>query len=179
MTSTTIRFSQVVEASGLPESYTLWMDPKKDKSFQSALKENRVMTVHQNTTGLKADSGEVGYSNASAGEILIFPKSLKRFEDKKIIGIKYDLLKQPPVDNPPAPKKPAKPGAKKKVKEPKILIHLFTPPKEKAVVPPAVKPSATPKEVEDLKQQIREALEALENDRHVTAYKILKKLVEE
>jgi hypothetical protein len=153
------------------------MDPKKDKSFQSALKENRVMTVHQNATGSKADSGEVGYAKAGAGEILIFPKSLKRFEGKKVIGIKYDLLKEPSGDDSPKPKKPAKPVAKKKTQEPKNLIHLFTPPKEKASVTPAIQAPATSKEVKYLKQQIRAAIDALENDRHVTAYKILKKLV--
>src|SRR3954469_10731609 len=58
----TVRFSEVVEKSGRPEPYTLWLDPESDADFQRALKHSRIMSVHQETVGSKADYGEIGYT---------------------------------------------------------------------------------------------------------------------
>src|SRR4051812_1779897 len=91
----TVRFSQVVEKSGRPEPYTLWLDPKSDVGFQRALREHRVMSVHQENVGGKADYGEIGFTGTH-GELLIFPKSLKTFAGKRVVGVKYDLLKRQP-----------------------------------------------------------------------------------
>jgi outer membrane biosynthesis protein TonB len=82
-----------VEKAGQPESYTLWTKPDQDKAFAAFLRQNRVMSVHQETVGAKADYGSVGYTQDRHGSLLVFPKSLKSFEGKRIIGIKYDELK--------------------------------------------------------------------------------------
>ena len=143
----TVRFSQVVAQSGQPEPYTLWVAPEKDPEFQSALKQQRVMTVHQETVGAKKDYGEVGFSGDHQSTLLLFPKSLKAFEGKRVIGVKYDLLAPAPevkarpkkVQSPP----PAKPAAKAQPPPP-------PPPAPKpmrklpAVVKEPAKPAATP-----------------------------------
>lgn len=95
----TVRFTQVVEAAGRPEPYTLWMEPKDDPVFQRALKAHRVLSVHQETVGTKADYGEVGF-NGVKGELLIFPKSLRRFAGRRVVGVKYDLLQPPEKETP-------------------------------------------------------------------------------
>src|SRR5436190_23939321 len=65
----TARFTEVVQAAGKPEPYALWIDPKKDRTFQSALKQHRVLSVHQETVGTKADSGQVGYRRDPQAQI--------------------------------------------------------------------------------------------------------------
>lgn len=40
----TVRFSQVVKQCGEPEDYLILMDPAKDRTFQAAVKTQRVMT---------------------------------------------------------------------------------------------------------------------------------------
>src|SRR5688572_17278959 len=93
----TVRFSLVVKKSGQPEPHTLWTKPESDRELQQALKSNRVMTVHQSSVGTRKDYGTVGFAKSSGGgEILIFPKSLKTFEGKRVVGVKYDLLQEPP-----------------------------------------------------------------------------------
>src|SRR5207248_905493 len=110
----TVRFASVVAKSGRPEPYTLWTAPEKDRHFQSALKGERVMTVHQENVGGKKDFGEVGFKKE--GSFLVFPKSLKRFAGARIIGIKYDLLEQTEGAPSSKPKEqpPKKPKAKSK-----------------------------------------------------------------
>jgi hypothetical protein len=115
MAAKSIRFSQIVEKVGRPETYTLWAKPEQDRVFSSLLKRNRVMTVHQETVGSKADYGEVGYTHDLHSSLLVFPKSLKRFEGKRIIGIKYDELKEASVAE------PAREPKQKPAKSPKIL----------------------------------------------------------
>ena len=48
-------------------------------------------------TVLKSDSGTefgmVGFKEKKGVSYLIFPKGLKRFEDKRIVGINWDLVK--------------------------------------------------------------------------------------
>lgn len=85
-----MRFSQVVVASGRPEIHLLLTEPRKDRELQRALETKRVMTVHQEVVGTKADYGTVGYEK-TAGQILIFPKSLKRFSNRRVVGIDFDL----------------------------------------------------------------------------------------
>jgi hypothetical protein len=87
----TVRFRMIVEKSGAPEVYTLWQKPKADRNFQSLLKNNRVMTVRPTESG--TDFGEVGFHQKPGARLLAFPKSLKRFEGKRIIGIDWSLVK--------------------------------------------------------------------------------------
>jgi hypothetical protein len=86
----TARFAQVVEKSGRPESYTLWQKPLADRHFQSQIKNNRVMTIQRSESG--TEFGIVGFKQGKTARYLVFPKSLKRFENKRIVGINWDLL---------------------------------------------------------------------------------------
>lgn len=90
-----VRFTELVKSAGKPESYTLWVDPKKDGTFQRALKQHRVLSVHQETAGAKADYGSVGYEGDKHAQILIFPKSIEGFAGRRVVGVKYDLLERP------------------------------------------------------------------------------------
>ncbi|HEV7867191.1 MAG TPA: hypothetical protein VGO90_05885 [Chthoniobacteraceae bacterium] len=132
----TIRFSQVVAQSGQPEPYTLWSAPEKDQDFQAALKQQRVMTVHQETVGAKKDYGEVGFSGDHQSTLLIFPKSLKAFAEQRVIGVKYDLLAPAPevkTRSPKAAKTAAPKAAEKALPKPPALKPLEEAPKPAAV----------------------------------------------
>jgi hypothetical protein len=85
------RFAQVVEKAGKPEVYTLWQKPAQDRHLQSEIKNNRVMTIQQSDTG--SEFGIVGFKEQKGASYLVFPKSLKRFENKRIVGINWDLAK--------------------------------------------------------------------------------------
>jgi hypothetical protein len=76
------------------------------------------MTIHQRPTGTKTDYGTIGFEKNVSGQVLIFSKSLRSFADKRVIGVKYDLLEWPSVPkNQQAPKaQPAKPATKSKPK---------------------------------------------------------------
>ena len=50
------------------------------------------MTLHQELRGAKKDFGVVGFHEEDNAQYLLFPKSLKRFDDRRVIGINYDLL---------------------------------------------------------------------------------------
>jgi hypothetical protein len=85
----TARFSDVVKKCGAPEVYTLWQKPEQDRHFQSMLKNNRVMSILRSESG--SEFGSVGFHKRKAARYLVFPKSLKRFENRRIVGIKWDL----------------------------------------------------------------------------------------
>jgi hypothetical protein len=87
----TARFAQVVEKAGKPEVYTLWQKPAQDRHLQSEIKNNRVMTIQKSDTG--SEFGIVGFKEHKGASYLIFPKSLKRFENKRIVGINWDFVK--------------------------------------------------------------------------------------
>ena len=87
----TARFSQVVEKAGKPEVYTLWQKPSADRHFQSQIKNNRVMTIQKSESG--TEFGMVGFKERKGASYLLFPKSLKRFENERIVGINWDLVK--------------------------------------------------------------------------------------
>jgi hypothetical protein len=86
----TVRFTAIVEKCGQPEVHTLWQKPKADRHFQSLLKNNRVMTVRPTESG--TDFGEVGFHEKKGARYLAFPKSLKRFEGNRIVGIDWSLV---------------------------------------------------------------------------------------
>lgn len=86
----TARFRAVVEKCGNPEVYTLWQKPKADRHFQSLLKNNRVMTIRPSESG--TDFGEVGFKEKKGARYLAFPKSLKRLEGQRIVGIDWALV---------------------------------------------------------------------------------------
>ena len=88
----TARFSQVIENCGKPLVYTLWQKPSADRHLQAQIKKNRVMTILKSESG--TDFGIVGFKESREARYLIFPKSLKRFADKRIIGIDWALVRE-------------------------------------------------------------------------------------
>ena len=86
------RFAEVVEAAGKPEVYTLWQDPKQDRHFQSMIKNDRVMTLLKSSAG--TEFGQAAFKSAKGATYLVFPKSLKQFENHRIIGIKWDEVEE-------------------------------------------------------------------------------------
>jgi hypothetical protein len=87
----TARFADVVEKAGKPEPYTLWQKPAQDRHLQSVIKNHRVMTIQRSDAG--TEFGIVDFKERSGASYLVFPKSLKRFENRRIVGIKWDLVK--------------------------------------------------------------------------------------
>jgi hypothetical protein len=88
----TTRFADVVQAVGKPEVHTLWQKPAQDRHLQSEIKSNQVMTILKTEAG--SEFGMVGFKEQKGGaSYLIFPKGLKRFENHRIVGINWDLVK--------------------------------------------------------------------------------------
>ena len=87
----TARFAEVIEKCGKPEVYTLWQKPSADRHLQSQIKNNRLLTVQKSETG--TEFGVVGFKERKGASHVIFPKSLKRFENQRIIGINWELVK--------------------------------------------------------------------------------------
>jgi len=86
----TARFSQIIESCGKPQVYTLWQKPSADRQLQAQIKKTRVMTILKRESG--TDFGIVGFKESKEARHLIFPKSLKRFSEKRIIGIDWALV---------------------------------------------------------------------------------------
>jgi hypothetical protein len=87
----TARFTQVIEKCKEPEVYTLWQSPAQDRHLQSEIKNHRVMTIQKSDAG--TEFGIVGFKERKGASYLVFPKSLKRFENKRIVGINWDQVK--------------------------------------------------------------------------------------
>lgn len=87
----TSRFTEVVETCGAPQIYTPWLAPKKDRRLQSEIRQNRIMTIQRSDGG--SEFGCVGFIARKGALYLNFPKSLKRFTDERIVGIKWELTK--------------------------------------------------------------------------------------
>jgi hypothetical protein len=88
----TARFSQVIEKCGKPQVYTLWQNPSVDRHFQAEVKKNRLMTILKTGTG--TDFGIAGYLKNTEARYLIFPKSLKRYAEKRVVGIDWALVRE-------------------------------------------------------------------------------------
>ena len=87
----TKRFADVVTEAGKPEPYTLWQKPAQDRHLQSEIKNHRVMTILKTDSG--TEFGMIGFKEQKGATYLIFPKSLKRFENNRIVGINWELVK--------------------------------------------------------------------------------------
>ena len=87
----TVRFAVVVEKCGTPEVYTLWQKPGADRRFQSLLKNHRIMTIQESESG--TEFGVADYCERKGARYLAFPKSLRTFADKRIVGINWELVK--------------------------------------------------------------------------------------
>jgi hypothetical protein len=184
----TVRFSKIVEAAGKPVVHVLWIDPAKDRVLKKAINAHRVMTVHQQLANAKSDYGTVGFQKGVSGQILIFPKSLKRFADKRVTGVKYDLLEWPAVPKTQQVQKviPAKRSAKGKPPDAKIhaaaersiaeertdnTVVKFPNPEEKNEEGPTA-------DIEEIKNQVRLAMRVLEEGKQVAAFNLLKRIVD-
>ncbi len=167
----TVRFAEVVKAAGRPETHALWVEPRKDAVFQRALKETRLMSVHEDHRGTKADFGSIGYEPDRKAEFLIFPKSLQRFASCKIIGIKFDLLDpgKPGGYRAPRPPKPKKSGSTRPKLAPSSA-HENVAPKTVAADPP--------KEMNrvELLRGVKRAMALLDKGKTVAAYHALEAL---
>ena len=87
----TVRFTQIVEKTGKPDVYTLWQKPSQDRHLQLQIKNNRVMTIQRSDSG--SEFGLVGFKERKGASYLVFPKSLKQFENTRVVGINWDLVK--------------------------------------------------------------------------------------
>jgi hypothetical protein len=178
----TVRFSKVVEKCGKPEVYLLMTET--DSDFQKALHADKIMSLSDDSHGAGTEFGTVGYDKKRKGQLLLFPKTLKAFEEMKIVGIKYDLFVEEEADEPAPKKKAAKESQKAKPHTAKKKASL---PSEKPPKAPPAKVIHFPKpepddEEEDesvtaLKGYARQALRALEKNNSVAAYNLLKRIV--
>lgn len=180
----TVRFAKVVEKSGKPEVHLALIIPSKDRALQSAEKAHRVMTVMQENVGTAADHGEIGLHPGKGRQYLIFPKSLRSFAGAKVIGIKYDLVAAteiPKSERAKPVKVPLKSTAKAKPQRTRKGERVEAELSSKLV---AFKPEAE-EQNEDLsenvaaiKMQVRRAMDALEDGKQVTAFNLLKRILE-
>jgi len=88
----TTRFSIVIENCGKPQVYTLWQKPSADRHLQAQIKKNSLITILKSESG--TDFGIPGFKESREARYLIFPKSLKPFADRRIIGIDWALLRE-------------------------------------------------------------------------------------
>ena len=88
----TARFAQVIEECGKPQVYTLWQKSSTDRHLQAELKKSRVMTILNAESG--TDFGIAGFKESKGATYLVFPKSLKQFVDKRVVGIDWTLVRE-------------------------------------------------------------------------------------
>ncbi|GEP40928.1 hypothetical protein [Brevifollis gellanilyticus] len=198
----TARLSQIIARCGKPDLHLVLVDPKKDRALQAAVKAHKVMTLRQNLKGTQADRGIVGFDPGPSRQYLIFPKSLKPFQDRDVVGIHYDLFSEEPVRPPPAvrpvkkktrtatrphPPKPPRPN-KKAAKEKPARAAAHEPPAKEKILPfkqektkKAEEPPKhkDPPEVAAMKTQIKRAITALKQGKQVAAFHVLQRIVGE
>jgi hypothetical protein len=109
----TVRFTNVVERVGAPQLYLPWVPPEKDHVLRRALREQRVMTVHQTMRGTHKDYGTVGLHRGGESQFLVFPRSLRDFAAHRVVGIDYGRIAEDhfaagPKVNLPTKARPAK-----------------------------------------------------------------------
>jgi hypothetical protein len=184
----TVRFSKVVQAAGKPIVHLLWVDPAKDTTLRNAIKAARVMTVHQQPAGTNADYGAVGFEKNVSGQILIFPKSLKQFSDRRVIGVKYDLIEWPavPKSQQEPEVRPPKHSTKSKTQDRQMSASAG----KRSVIeenasarvvkfprPEAETSGPSHEDLEELKDQVLHAMKLLEEGKQVAAFNLLKRII--
>jgi hypothetical protein len=176
----TARFSAIVDAAGHPDVHVLLTAPENDKVLQSAIKQNRVMTVEQGRSRGKVDRGSIGFSPGQSRQFLIFPKSLARFAGSSVVAIKYDLLKQGEARVPPRSFWKA-PATKKKEQPPdNRKIQPSSPAKIIPFTSPAPPPPQEPvKPAGDLQSELQKAIDFLTKGRHGAALDVLRDILKD
>ncbi len=122
--SKTVRFKALVAQSGPPEPIVLWVAPEKDAHFQHLLQQKRVLSVHQQH-GAKKDYGEVGFIREPGVNYFVFPKTLRAFEGRRVIGIDYSLV-HIPAATAPSRKLTGRPPIRKQPKPPVVPKYRVT-----------------------------------------------------
>jgi hypothetical protein len=176
----TTRFTAIVEAVGHPDVHVLLTAPENDKVLQSAIKENRVMTIEQGRSRGKMDRGFIGFSPGQSRQFLVFPKSLARFAGSNVVAINYDLLEQGDARVPsrsssktPAIKQKEKPAEKRKT-QPSSLAKIIP------FTSPAAPPPPEPVEpAQDLQSKLQNAIDSLAQGKRDAALKLLKRILKD
>lgn len=120
----TVRFAQVVEKAGKPHQHITWTAPDKDPELAKAAKAHRLVTLHQNLRGPKKDYGTVGLHVGDHAQFLIFPKSVRAFDGRRVIAIDYDAYAGETVEigdlrqHKPRKTSPAKKSVQRAAEEP-------------------------------------------------------------
>jgi hypothetical protein len=171
----TVRFAKVVERCGAPETCLVLVNPANDAPLQKAVKSQRVMTVLQGSVGSKADRGQIGFHPGRGRQFLVFPKSLKPFADRTVVGMKYELIRNPEVPKSQRVKGrrlPKKPTSKR----PREIAKGPPAPNVVAFKPPVEEENETHEhsEVTELKRKVRRAMAMLEGDKPIAALNLLK-----
>ena len=142
------------------------------------------MTVFQAAVGNKTDRGEIGFQPGRSRQFLVFPKSLRSFAGRTVVGIKYDMLSLAEL---PKGKRaaPARPPKKAKPKRVPLEVKKPSPPQHKAGNIVVFKPAAKSEdeaeeneEVAEIKKKIRHAMTVLEQGKQVAAFNLLKRIVD-
>src|SRR5262245_30594379 len=174
----TARFSAIVDAAGHPDVHVLLSAPENDNVLQSAIKQNRVMTVEQGRSRGKVDRGSIGFSPGQSRQFLIFPKSLARFAGSSVVAIKYDLLKQGEARVPP--RSFWKAPATKKEQPDNRKIQPSSPAKIIPFTSPAPPPPQEPvKPAGDLQSELQKAIDFLTKGRHGAALDVLRDILKD
>jgi hypothetical protein len=97
--------------------HLVWTKPNGDPVLQKAIKDHGLVTVHQHVHGGSQDFGVTGFEPEPHAQYLIFPRSLRKFVGRRIIGIRYDLVAEAVPAHPALPAKKrsssSSPAAKK------------------------------------------------------------------
>ncbi len=140
-----IRFGDLVRESGRPQPFTLWTDPKQDRSFTQAVKHNRVLTVVQEPGSKHRDFGIIGFHEQPHASYLLFPRALPKGNDSRVIGINYQLLELPNVTNPVRPEDLKPKRIEREPKRPQQAQPKQEPPEPAKQPPPEAKRPEPPK----------------------------------
>lgn len=89
-----------------------------------AVKEGRVLTIKQEPTSTHKDFGVVGFLKEKFVTYLVFPKSLQKFSNQRVVGIKYDVVgeAEATVGRPAASPGATRPRREKPKPEPKEFV---------------------------------------------------------
>jgi hypothetical protein len=102
-----LRFGDLVRVSGRPEPVILWTDPKNDRPFSKAVRENRVLTIIKDPKSTRKEFGQIGFHQGEHAFYFLFPKPLPK-DIKRVIGINYQLTEEKPPQDPVPLKSSAK-----------------------------------------------------------------------
>jgi hypothetical protein len=142
----TVRFSQVVETAGKPEVYLLFAED--DPEFEKALKQDRIITLVER--GSSPPFGLVGREAGQHGQLLLFPRPLKKFAGARIVGTTAARRPEAGSETAGRARQENSAGARRQTGGAQVIAFAREP--------------ASPEvaRVEKLKEEARRALQALE-----------------